>query len=141
MVTIWFIETDIVTVLKGKETSQSKMEVSVPGATHSTGERHAKATSYSSDCSFNQTVLVQVMLEIFSVNIELAQKICSNTLGRLDEGLESWRLGIKDEGHLFQCSTLLLHRSKQRRGNTTLYVHANKLFHTAHSLSHLRTYT
>lgn len=84
MVTICFIDTDIVTVLKGKETSQSKMEVSVHGATHSTEERQTKATLYSSDCSFNQTDLVQVMLEIFSVNIELAQKICSNTLGRLD---------------------------------------------------------
>lgn len=52
----------------------------------------------------------------FIVNIELAQTIRPSTQKRLYKKLESWTFGIKDEGRLFQCSTLLLHWRKQSQG-------------------------
>lgn len=80
----------------------------------------------------------------FSVNTELAQKIRSTSQRRLDERFGASEIRNKiwgRRGGLFQCSTLLLHWSEQRRGNTTLYLHANTPCHAAHSHSHLRTCT
>lgn len=63
-------------------------------ATNNTEERKGKATLYSSDCSSGRTVCVQVLLKIFSVNIELAQKFVL-LHEELDEGFENEGFGIK----------------------------------------------
>lgn len=98
--------------------------ISVRGATNDTEERQRKATLYSSDCSFDQTVLVQDMLEIFSVNTELAQKIRPSSQRRLDE---SWEIGNKRWG---TCISMQYITSALRWTETREYYTVSACKHT-----------